>query len=140
MSDKKLTDKEIVNALECCLDVSPSTCKNCPLFNITNSTMVCSKIATKFALDLITRQQAEIERLKGHQKDGFFNLLGNCLVFSKTLKDYNDMRKGLKSEAVKDFAERMKGRLSTCVTDTQQMMIELRIDNLVKEMVGDSDV
>ena len=58
----KLTDTEIVKALECCLDISPSTCKNCSLFNVTNSTMVCFKIAIKFALDLINRQKAIIEK------------------------------------------------------------------------------
>ena len=59
-----MTDAEIVKALECCLDTSPLTCKNCPLFNVTNSTMVCSKSATKFSLDLINRQKEEIERLR----------------------------------------------------------------------------
>lgn len=58
-----MTDKDIIKALECCLDSSSSSCKNCPLFNITNSTTVCSKIATKFALDLINRQQAKLEAL-----------------------------------------------------------------------------
>ena len=57
--------------------------------------------------------KAEVERFKGLQKDGFFNLLGNCLVYSKNLKDYNDMRKGLKSEAIKEFAEMLcDGRVS----------------------------
>ena len=56
--------------------------------------------------DELAEKQAEVERLKSFRKEGFINLLGNCLVFSKNLQDYNDMRKGLKSEARKEFAER----------------------------------
>ena len=58
-----MTDAEIIKCLECCLDTSPLTCKDCPMFNATNSTMVCSKCVTKFALDLINRQQAENDDL-----------------------------------------------------------------------------
>lgn len=54
-------------------------------------------------------KQAELERLEKHNKEyGFCNLLGNCLVYSKNLKDYNDMRKGLNAEAIKEFAELIK--------------------------------
>lgn len=60
------------------------------------------------ALEEINRKNEEIERLKGFRKESFINLLGNCLVYSKNLKDYNDMRKGLKSEAYKEFAEKLK--------------------------------
>ena len=52
--------------------------------------------------------KSEVERLQVFPKAGFINLIGNCLVYSKNLKDYNDMRKGLKSEAIKEFAERLK--------------------------------
>ena len=60
---------------------------------------------------------------------GFCNLLGNCLVYSKNLKDYNDMRKGLKSESIKEFAERLKYYSFRYDVWTHQY-----IDNLVKEM------
>ena len=85
-----MTDNEIIKALECCLDISPSTCKNCSLFNVTNSTMVCSKIATKFALDLINCQKAEIERLQGHNE----NLQTANTALSNEILD-------IKTEAVK---------------------------------------
>lgn len=130
MTDKKLTDGEIVKALECCLDISPSTCKNCSLFNVTNSTMVCSKIATKFALDLIIRQQTEIERL-------------NALVKTK-----NKLIEGLDQSisytydrAIKEFAERLKEK-SDSRFDYSELVFEISeedIDNLVKEMVGEDN-
>ena len=73
----------------------------------------------------IKELKAENERLKGHQKDGFFNLLGNCLVFSKTLKDYNDMRKGLKAEAYKEFAERSEKEIFIKQDDERKQMLEI---------------
>ena len=89
--------------------------------------------------DLINRLQAENERLRGHQKDGFFNLLGNCLVFSKTLEDYNDMRKGLKAEAIKEFVERLKERadkLKHISIDGKWAISQYDVDKLLKEKVG----
>ena len=120
MTDKKLTDNEIVKALEFCLDTSPSTCKNCPLFNATNSTMVCSKIATKSALDLITRQQEEIERLKGW--DNLLKAEKHSLI---------------KSEAIKEFAERLKDKWFDESYYSPDVDFDDFIDNLVKEMAGE---
>ena len=115
-----MTDKQIIKALECCLDISPSTCKNCSLFNVTNSTMVCSKIATKFALDLINRQKAENERLQ--------KLLDNkcdrCIANER-------------AEAVREFAERLKDVSEHFWEEKENFVSEDDIDNLVKEMVGD---
>ena len=82
--------------------------------------------------DELAEKQAEIERLKGFRKEGFTNLLGNCLVYSKNLKDYNDMRKGLKAEARKEFAERLKEkayRNNYC----QDIVLVEDIDNLMDD-------
>ncbi len=125
MTDKKLTDADIVKALECCNNCD---CGGCPCLTEDG----CKDIDYAEILDLINRQ-AENERLKGHQKDGFFNLLGNCLVFSKTLKDYNDMRKGLKSEAYKEFAERLQDR---CIKQ-QGCLYASDIGAELNELVGE---
>lgn len=123
-----MKDNELIKALECC---SGTTCEGCPFQERFGKDAPCSNLK-KYALDLINRQkteidilirkketlkdelaekQAEIERLKDFGKEGFINFLGNCLVYSKNLKDYNDMRNGLKSEAYKEFAERVKEKL-----------------------------
>ena len=52
-----MTDREIIKALECCNDCD---CKGCPC----NSDSDCKGIDDAEILDLIKRQQAEIERLK----------------------------------------------------------------------------
>ena len=63
MPDKKLTDAEIVKALECC-DGSFDRCGECPLDNINQDKLRCWELE-KYALDLINRQKAENERLYG---------------------------------------------------------------------------
>ena len=61
--DKNLTDNEIVKALECC--VTKEDCNGCPYDEIND----CIKGHEEDILDLITRQQAEIERLKNRFMD-----------------------------------------------------------------------
>ena len=108
-----MTDEEIIKALECCAKwESDKSCENCPA---NTYGFGCANKRAKYSLDLINRKdqkiaelEAEVERLQRHNKEyGFCNLLGNCLVYSKNLKDYNDMRKGLKSEAYREFEERL---------------------------------
>ena len=52
-----MTDKEIIKALECC--IKHTECPECPMKGTRN----CISELNKNALDLINRQQAEIERL-----------------------------------------------------------------------------
>lgn len=69
-----MTDKEIIKALECHAEESLDTCSLCPLLNIEG----CAYEAAEYALDLINRQQAEIERLKAF-KSYFDELYGKGL-------------------------------------------------------------
>ena len=59
-----MTDNEIKKALECCVkSLSSDSCNECPL----NTTKECDKdllAIEKYALDLINRQQEEIDRLR----------------------------------------------------------------------------
>lgn len=65
MKEKKLTDEEIVKALECCSSgQTGEACKKCPLRGI----CVCNSNAIEvYALDLIHRLQSEIETLKSNK-------------------------------------------------------------------------
>ena len=94
--------------------------------------------------DEVAELRAEVERLKRHNKEyGFCNLLGNVLVYSKNLKDYNDMRKGLKSEARKEFAERLKLIIVIDLCEALDCseyldnILPKKIDNLLAEMEGE---
>ena len=77
----------------------------------------------------IKRLEEEIERLKTENKH-YAELEQGCYVTGV---------KNIKAEAYKECIEKAKERLSTCVTDTQQMMFELRLDNLLNELVGDTN-
>ena len=63
-----MTDLEIKKALECCKQeiddngVICGECKNCPIYD--GKTGLCKEDLPTVALDLINKQQAEIERLK----------------------------------------------------------------------------
>lgn len=64
MTDKKFTDEEIIKALECCISTTTEeACAGCPF----NKQKLCDKdqwALERYALDLISRQKAKIERLK----------------------------------------------------------------------------
>ncbi len=57
--EPKMTESEIMKALECC--ASWKSCKKCPLFLWED----CTGSLKEFALDLINRKNAEIEKLCG---------------------------------------------------------------------------
>ena len=97
-----MTDNEIVKALECC---KIDDCDNC-LNNFGN----CYSNLAGYALNIIKRQQAEIERLKNNPtlpKSGFINLLCGAFIYTETLEQYNKFRRTFKAEAYKEFAERL---------------------------------
>lgn len=129
MTDKKPTDKDIIRALECC-NVE-TDCKRCPLYKEHSAN--CIDIACKNALDLITRQQAEIERLKAYNE----NLQTANTALSNDILD-------IKAEAVKEFAERVKERIYTAHFGRGKNEFFVTtinpddLDNLVKERVGEN--
>lgn len=89
----------------------------------------------KSAIDLINRLQAEIERLKEcpkciYEYDGKtteYCVQGPCSNF-KTVEQ-------IKSEAIKEFAEKLKKRFYLCAG--RCVVNVYHINNLVKEMVGE---
>lgn len=139
-----MTDKDIIKALECC-NVE-TDCKRCPLYK--EHFTQCIDIACKNALDLITRQQAEIERLKTELDFAKAFRKETDAEFSLMRRKYGNMLKAAKSEAYKEFAERLKNEIISDTAygcDTSQHTgyydyqikigdIPEYIDNLLKEM------
>lgn len=136
----KLTDKEIIKALECC--TNNEDCLNCPL---QDDYANCNPIGA--ALDLINRQQAEIERL-GKRLEAVqgakcvYSYDGETLEYctASPCPIYKTAEQ-IKSEAIKEFAERLKEKLD-CDVHTSEgfyFMVSDTIDNLVKEMVGGTE-
>lgn len=136
-----MTDEQIIKALDMCSNwENDKTCEECPA-NVFDFS--CANKTSKFALSLINRQKAEIERMENQ----------NTLLLKKKCKDINTARKIIKSEAIKDFAKRLKSKLNDlefrtkthrktvpakfCDDNANWVMHECvpeEIDKLVKEM------
>ena len=136
-----MTDKEIIKALECCMN---GRCDDeCP-FRETREH--CHNLDS-LILDLINRQQAEIDRWKKNCDDLYEQM-------SERQKAEVEIAKRMgKSEAIKEFAERLKEKpikygipllgLST-KTEIEEyfndIMMQVRdaIDTVKKEMTGEA--
>lgn len=81
MTDKKLTDEEIIKGLGCCIAFD---CRNCPLGSKCNSSPP-SLLPFKCALDLINRQKAEVRRLK--QENKVYNEANHLIAFQRDRRD-----------------------------------------------------
>ena len=90
--------------------------------------------------------KAEVERLKKNEtdidnfcrglcKERMFN--GNAVAKFEDLQSYINK---VKSEAVKEFAERLKDMSEHFWQEKENFVSEEQIDNLVKEMVGEDNV
>ena len=121
-----MTDNEIIKALECCI-YHHGKCTSCPLY--AEVTTVCKEKKDNYVLDLINRQKAENESLKMD--------LAKCSIRIDNLYKTADE---IKSEAIKEFVERLKTLILsqlTCSTMGKKEAYYLclnEIDNLVKEM------
>lgn len=134
MTDKKFTDEEIIKGLECCIAFD---CRHCPLGSKCNSSPP-SPLPFKCALDLINRQNAEIERLNKKVEE-----------LSEVLSDTIKIRyKKAKAEAYKEFAKKLKNILrNTPKWNVKKLNftnvgfsyddVFFSIENLLKEMVGE---
>ena len=119
-----MTDNEIIKALECCKS-SVASCEECPMHV---EGVICHGYElNKKALNLINRQQAEIERLQKYNTEVAY-------------KHYND--------GVKEFAERLTENIINTLDKYYNVScggyypaedVMHYIDNLVKEMVGDTE-
>ena len=131
-----MTDKEIIQALECCgknhITGSTDVCEHCFL---QNSAKCVTELIYK-SLDLINRQQAEIERLQKHSK----KVLETCSRVTKANDERNnEIFQGaievVRAESIKEFAERLKKLTEqTAFADcwSEGGFLE-SIDDLVKE-------
>ena len=76
----------------------------------------------------ITRQQTEIERLKNE-----IQITKDAYIMLQTKNEI------IKSEAIKEFAERLKGMATQRFWETDAYVGVEQIDSLVKEMLGDEN-
>ena len=127
-----MTDNEIIKALKCC-NGWDSRCLNCPLIC---EGVNCKEKLNNYTLDLINRQKAEIERLKR-------DIAIHEHVHEESNAAYQVLVKQAKSEAIKEFAERLKKHsfVDNLSLDGKETVYVDDIDKLVKEMMEEkSDV
>ena len=130
----KLPDSEIVKALEICSKYECARdCKECPL----KSNCDVNVLET-LALDLINRQKEEIEGLKKELAKPILATKDLKVSFERIYRigEEKALVQALKAEAYKEFVERLKKLQYLSIVD---MVVSTKeIDNLLKELVGDS--
>ena len=160
-----MTDNEIVKALEYCTNCVCNNDKDeCPLLKMS----FCKNYLMKQSLDLINRQQAEIEMddveikelriaLQGYLGD----LTKERNLYKKSIEELNQAKaeierlktnlnielenyateydNKIKAEAYREFAELLKCDWIANLYYCEDLDITDWIDNLLKELVGDSN-
>ena len=134
-----MTDNEIIKALECCsIGETYTDCEKngCPLY--LGITMGCKYIDKENqlysdALDLINRQKAEIEKLKGS------TIVSNIMESQR-------IKREAKAEAYKEFADRIRQVIvlnnthdGYLVHDIDYNCLMEDIDDVLKELVGETE-
>lgn len=127
-----MTDEQIIKALECCATDDGDDCFRCPYVNIVyqSGNGGCANSCRKDALDLINRQKSEIEELR--ERISYLEKSIDC-----SRKEYNRLLQKLQqaeSEAIKEFAERLKNKNVQGFWDENAYVGVDDIDNLVEEM------
>ena len=116
----RMTDKEIIRALECCSE--ENKCQQCPYYNKGNFKCLNYKFF-KDLLDLINRQQAEIERLSHKCED--------CAGCTSWKCDCANER----AEAIKEFVRKLLALIGS--VEISNLELRRHVNNLVKEMAGE---
>lgn len=139
------SDMKIIKALECCII---GDCDNCSFYETRE---LCPNLIL-FVSDLIKRQEAEVEKLKSKNSNLTSDLssLRNDLSSAKakierlraTVDSFTDIGKlysEIKAEAYREFAERVKLEFYYEFDELIPSIMSDRIDNLLKELVGEDD-
>ena len=115
----KLTDSEIVKALECCANYKHTKCKGCPLGEDCMNVSICG-----LALDLINRLKEENE-----------SLYKTINVMASGVGKINDKLPLIKVEAYKEFAEAIFELFPSDKPNT--VISRVTVKHLLKELVGE---
>ena len=151
-----MTDNDIIKALECC-----ANCENCS-YETTNcilaKEMECRSLLAQNALDLITRQQAELENLKVENQS--LRSAANSLKmhYEEAQAEIDSLRADLKracaeiddakickysfiaSSSILDFAERLRrNAVGLKLANRDYRFVSVKeIDSLVIKMSGET--
>ena len=158
MPDKKLTDKEIIKALECCISDKPCSKTKCPFYKNGCENGIYS--LEKSALDLINRLQARVEKCEKveHFADKTIatlqaenERLNNCVKSEDEIKaimkvTMEPMVRAITNEQIDTAVKLAKAEAyKECIEKVKDLRrnytgyaFDKKLDNLLKEM-RDSD-
>jgi uncharacterized protein YaaR (DUF327 family) len=128
MPDKKLTNKEIVKALEHCCE--NNNCEGCPFDYLTFSSQCASELAIK-SLDLINHQDQENESLKA-ENERLKKLLEQC---EDNGEYWESKYKTAKAEAYKECIEKVKKEIAEALKNNY----DVRSKRIAKVVIGSAD-
>lgn len=132
MTDNKYTNEDIMSSLE--LIAITGNCDECKIRNCKWGTCNCSQITANAALELINRQESEIERLKKEvsvARDAYIAI--------------QDRYEHTKTKAYKEFADKLGekcGIFTPLGVNWIEEAMAVRvsdIDKILKEMLGEKE-
>ena len=130
-----MTKDEIKKALECCSNSRLSSCNNCP-YNNSGKFSCCDGEMYKDALNLITEQEQEIERLKAENEELTKVVSSKVYDLIDNAKEMADAREAWEQQAKIDVLNELKAK--SYVNDYCREVVELeKIDELIKEAQND---
>ena len=121
MTDKKFTDEEIIRNYEWCIGCTSDRCRECTM----DEEGFCEEELQDLVLDLINRQKAEIEKLKGS------TIVSNIMESQR-------IKREAKAEAYKEFAQKAAIELTNAYSSEYARWIDDTLNNLLEELVGDN--
>ena len=144
MTDKKLTDLEIVKALEICMDMNKRECSQCYCYH----KIPCTNALKKDVLTLINRLQEENENYSKNNQQ----MTSDILKLYKELEQVKaenerfknswkaDVILTIRTEAYKEFAELYKSKLDHPHIQKQGIdfvnFLRARVDDTLRETAG----
>jgi molecular chaperone GrpE (heat shock protein) len=149
----KMTDKEIIQALECCNKSGwLNDCDGCPCYDEKEDiqTSECQERIMKNALDLINRQQAEIEEYRRNIKQLTETLTGgnglrirvdNMIVYADDLEEWLEFCDKQKAETTKELEAKIHEKLHEAEMhgNFEPVVTREMFDSVVKELVGEGN-
>lgn len=126
---------DIKKGLECCSNPRLSSCNNCP-YNNNGEFSCCDGEMCKDALNLITEQEQEIDRLKAENEELTKVVSSKVYDLIDNTKEIADARGVWEKQAKIDVLNELKAK--SYVNDYCREVVELeKIDELIKEAQND---
>ena len=144
-----MTKDEIKKALECCSNPSINFCKDCP-YNNKGEFSCCDGEMCKDALNLITEQEQEIDRLKAENEELTKVVSSKVYDLIDNAKEIADAREAWEKQAKIDVLNKLKDYINQLACDeygdsacdTNYITIDIDkyeqdIDEMIEEIKND---